>query len=209
MSIESRNGLFWPALDRVGYEAALSEVKDVHKAIAYIPNETRHRRVAIQAGGNCGVWAREIAPLFETVYTFEPDVLNFTCLVHNVPRANVIKMQACLGDKPGLVSLDVDPRNIGAHIVGGEGRIPTLRIDDLGLQACDFIQLDVEGYEGFALMGAEETLKKFGPVLMLELKGVGDRFNFPDADVLEYLSQFGYKIVERCNKNRDTILKRG
>ena len=132
MSIENRNGLFWPTADRECYEAVLSTVADVHKGLKHVKGK---KNVAIQAGGNCGIWARELAPIFDTVYTFEPDPTNFACLVHNAPRKNVIKFQACLGLDHVLVDLAVNPKNIGANYVSGPGRIPVLKIDDLALDA--------------------------------------------------------------------------
>lgn len=42
------------------------------------------------------------------------------------------------------------------------------RIDDLGLEECDLIHLDIEGYEEKALEGAIETIKKFKPTIVTE-----------------------------------------
>ena len=47
-------------------------------------------------------------------------------------------------------------------------QIPMLTIDSLKLNACDMIQLDVEGFEQFAISGAIETIKKFKPVIIAE-----------------------------------------
>ena len=47
----------------------------------------------------------------------------------------------------------------------GTGAIPVLSIDQLGLNNCDLIHLDIEGGEYDALMGAEHTIKRFGPLI--------------------------------------------
>ena len=41
-------------------------------------------------------------------------------------------------------------------------------IDDLKLEKLDFIKLDIEGYEQFAILGGLESIKKFKPVITLE-----------------------------------------
>jgi hypothetical protein len=50
----------------------------------------------------------------------------------------------------------------------GPGAIPVLSIDQLGLDNCDLIHLDIEGGEYDALMGAEQTIKQFRPLICLE-----------------------------------------
>ena len=52
-------------------------------------------------------------------------------------------------------------------MVGG-GVIPSLRVDDLGLEDLAFLKLDVKGYEERALRGAEEALLRFQPRRLLE-----------------------------------------
>ena len=42
------------------------------------------KKVVVQAGGNCGMQVVKFAEFFDTVYTFEPDPVNFHCLVNNL-----------------------------------------------------------------------------------------------------------------------------
>lgn len=114
-------------------------------------------KVMVQAGGNCGKQLIKFAEYFDTVYTFEPDPVNFHCLVNNLPYDNVIKFQCCLGNDHNMVSLTAFADSIGGFYVNDDpGRIPTIKIDDLNLPACDFLQIDVEGYEFNALQGAKK-----------------------------------------------------
>jgi FkbM family methyltransferase len=125
--------------------------------------------VVVQAGGNQGMYPCLFSQMFETVYTFEPDPLNFHCLVQNCQAPNIIKMQAALGDVHKMIGMrSCSDSNFGMHKVTAVGTIPQLRIDDLDLPSCGLIQLDIEGYEIFALRGAEETIKKFHPVIAVE-----------------------------------------
>ena len=74
------------------------------------------------------------------------------------------------------------------------GTTPTLRVDDLALSPCDFIQLDVEGYQLFALMGATETIKKFKPVISVEFDWAF-RYNVNVSDIKSFLANLGYEKV--------------
>jgi FkbM family methyltransferase len=122
--------------------------------------------VMVQAGGNCGQYVKQFSQRFETVYTFEPDPINFLCLTLNCNN-NVIKTQACVGNERKFVNINRG-HDSGAIHVSGQGNIPTVIIDDMNLPACDLIQLDIEGYEYFALLGAQRTIEQYHPLIMVE-----------------------------------------
>jgi len=122
--------------------------------------------VVVQAGGNCGQYVRQFSQRFDTVYTFEPDPTNFLCLTLNCGD-NVIKTQACVGNERKFVNTSKG-HDSGAIHVSGPGNLYTVIIDDMDLPACDLIQLDIEGYEYFALLGARRTIERYHPLLMLE-----------------------------------------
>lgn len=197
MSIEKRGDWWFPSRD-TEYLKVAADMRSLHLAMARV----QARNVAVQAGGCIGVWPRQLSAWFRAVYTFEPDPENFECLVKNLSGlTNVAKMQACLGAGWGPVGMQVSDANAGAGFVYGEGGIPDLRIDDLRLDACNLICLDVEGYELPALMGARETLRKFRPVVLCEEKGLGERYKF--GNVAEWLTEHGYKEVGR--EARDVV----
>jgi FkbM family methyltransferase len=160
----------------------------------------KDRRVCIQAGGYCGIFPRLFAQMFDMVYTFEPDPDNFYCLTLNCQNTNIIKNQAALGDTHEMVNVvrRVDSNRGMNVVVPNQGEaaiaIPTYRIDDLQLNACDLIMLDVEGYEKFILRGAEETIAKFKPVVVVE---------DTNMDIEELLFKHGY--TKRSTTHRDTI----
>ncbi len=199
-NIELIDGDYWPTDDKECRKSVMVTFKDADVALKIC----RGKKVVIQAGGNCGIWARYLSQHFETVYTFEPDITNFICLNLNVPEANVIRMQAALGAKSKPISILKAPGNVGAHRVGDTGGIPVIRIDDLRLEACDLIQLDVEGYEYFCLKGAIHTIDNFKPVIMIEDKGHHKKYGVEHKELTDLFDVLGY--VKYHKINRDLIM---
>jgi FkbM family methyltransferase len=188
--ISLKEGWYWPTKDLKCWNWLQNE-KDLPKQISDLAKE---KRVMIQAGGNCGYYTKYYSQIFETVYTFEPDEVNFQCLVMNLQGCNVYKQQACLGDKRSLVSITTSEKNVGAYAVDTKrrGHIPTLMIDDLGLDVCDLIHLDIEGWEFPALKGGIETIKRCRPVIVLEWMNHGDKFGYPNTDIQKWLNELDY-----------------
>ena len=141
---------------------------------------------------------KQYSNIFKTVYTFEPDWLNFYCLVKNCPEDNIIKSQACLGDSPNLVNLSVKDWSRGKSFIKGSGKYPVYLIDNLGLNECDLIHLDIEGYEYFALKGAINTIKKFKPTIVIEMwDQLESRFEENiNHKTNEFLYSLGYNYIE-------------
>lgn len=186
------SGLIWPRADRLTYPIVSHELGEIPRILEYCTN----KKVAVQAGGNCGLWPMELAKHFDQVFTFEPDPTNFYCLVGNTDSKNVRFFNAALGSRvsySGLLQME-GPTNPGATKLDGLGPYPVIPLDDLLIPECDLLQLDIEGYEYEALRGAETTIGFFKPVIVVELRGHGD-----DEMVRDQLKHLGYKFAERLN----------
>ena len=159
----------------------------------------------VQAGGAVGRWPIALAEMFEQVYTFEPDPLNFACLVRNAAALNILKYQAALGQSAELIHMEpMEADNAGAGEVIPGGRTPTITIDSLALTDVDFMQLDVEGSEEKVLRGAAKTIKRDRPVLMLEFGNVAQAIK---DSLAKYLEEIGYRHVG--NVSRDKVFVYG
>jgi len=121
---------------------------------------------------------------------------------------NVVPRFGALGAETKYVDLNFSPVNTGGHHILCEeaGKIPMYRIDDIVLDSCDAIVLDIEGQELNALHGAEETIEEFSPVLMLEVKDHIKKGGCTEAELTEYLGSIGYKKVG--GKAHDSIYTR-
>ena len=205
-------GTYWPKNDGDGVtpdEAAsnstcvylLGEFSDVPALIAnYVPV----KGVVLQAGGNCGIFPKKYAEMFQTVYTFEPDPVLFQCLTRNIDYRNVIKIQACLGNERKLVGTKNDHVSCGGtHIDERGGIIPTIFIDDLNLPRCDLIHLDIEGYELNALKGGINTIQRCKPVVVVEYFPPWlARFGTNVEEIESLLGSQGYSLVGEVKGDR-------
>jgi FkbM family methyltransferase len=206
---KSVNGFLWPEEDVDCARVVFDWLEHLDLALKHVKNFD----VAVQAGGNCGVWPKALGMKFGTVYTYEPEPRNFYCLAHNCWEDHIIKIQAALGDayeRPVALDYVAGERNLGAVAVGLDPlelqRFPVMCIDDLGLRNCDLIQLDIEGYEPLALKGAQATIQRCEPVIMVEDKGLSEKYGFPKGWSEDYalLTAMGYQITERAI--RDVVL---
>lgn len=197
-----RGGFWWPADDDWCWRVIHQELPDLDAAVAY----AKGRRLAVQAGGNVGVWAAHLARLFDTVDTVEPVAANYECLVRNVP-ANVRHGLAAFGSQQSFISMELVDGNAGAHHAKSGGDIRVITIDSLDLEACDLICLDVEGFEPQALLGAEQTIRKFRPVIQIEEKGHSDLyFGIQRGTSERWLLNLGLGYRVREKRRADVIL---
>ena len=153
-----------------------------------------NRRLAIDIGGHCGLWAMHLVKLFGHVHAFEPVKDHRDCFVLNVQSDNYTLYPYALGERDGRVSIKTRQGSSGDSFVvpGGSVEMKTLDFFDL---APDFIKLDCEGGELYALRGGEQTLKKHRPVICVEQKpGKGGNFGLKDTEAVDYLKGLGYTL---------------
>lgn len=184
--------------DSCCYDLTINQPNEPYKISAFVPN----KRIMIQAGGNVGFFTKQYSDIFELVYTFEPIPVLFHCLNKNIQKDNVFKYQACLGKTNECVSFGRKYlNNAGSQNVIGNGIIPTILIDDLNLPGCDLIQLDLEGYEFYALQGGIETIKKYKPVIVFEISWC-ERYGIKLDQIKNWLKNLGYLSVATVDANK-------
>jgi FkbM family methyltransferase len=196
------DGLYWPAADQETRAAVTSTLPDVHKFVQFCPK----RGIAVQAGGNVGVFPKELARHFKQVITFEPDAVNWECFQRNVTEPNIIGRKMALGDAPGRMAVEHNAFNPGASYLTAGNDVEVITLDSLDLEGCDLLQLDVEGFELKALKGAEATIRKYSPVIVLEQKGLGEKYGDSDSATTEWLTKIGYRKADAIH--RDVIYVR-
>jgi FkbM family methyltransferase len=215
----TRDGWLMPAaVNPKLFQQWLAEAEErIELALPFV----KERRCAVQAGGNLGYWPRLLAEKygFDMVLTFEPDPVNYECLEANACgmggwRGKVAHAMAALGDRIGPAPWSrASEHKPGWHKVAPNGCRPkyvsgTVWVDRLDNDApdyCDFLALDVEGYELEALKGAEQTIARCRPVVLFEdmgrsrFEGFRKRstvaYGNPPGAVQRWLAERGYREV--------------
>jgi len=185
------------------------------KAFEYVQDWRR----AIDLGANVGIFSRHFAEKFGEVWAIEPLRANIECLEKNVPNNVLIKKMA-VGDENREVSIYLTPKSLGGAFVFDHAEVgrpplkvidetlmevvPMVTLDSLELDHVGLFKLDIQGSEVIALRGAEQTLKRCRPVILIEEKPVGG----PDGSIehveiaTDLLVSFGYVPKERVGADR-------
>jgi len=207
-------GFRWPAYDTECAAVVFDSIPDLERAIGFC----QQKRTVIQAGGNCGVWARHLADVFSQVWTWEPDQLNYHCLAFNtVHRKNVFCVNAALGHAPACTTMNApEPNNCGALQLSEmtskdtyQKATPIETLDSYGkeqLGHVDLMYLDLEGYELHAIAGAVQLITRCQPIIAVEDKGLSERYGVARGDVLRYIQDtFNYEVCDQYA--RDYVLR--
>lgn len=176
----------------------------------------RQGMVFIDVGASEGLYSLFAAKRIEptgTVLACEPSHREFTRLQANLQLnhlRNVRALQIGLSNRSGEAMLRVAGyAHEGQNTLGDfvhtniecshMEQVALKRLDDLideeRLRQVDIIKLDVEGAEFSVIDGAQRTLAKFSPLLLLELLDAALRYQGSSVEeVLALLKSLGYEI---------------
>ena len=138
------------------------------------------------------------------VFAFEPERNNFNMLCANIALNNIHNIyayQQALGCSVGRIKVpEIDllkTQNFGGlSLLEKYDNSPFYEVslntvDEVKFTRLDFIKIDVEGMEKAVLEGAEETIKKYLPLLYVE----NDRQD-KSEELIRKLKSFGYVLYE-------------
>lgn len=177
--------------------------------MAALSNTPLNRRnSAVDVGAHVGLWSRILAGHFRTVHAFEPLAAHLECLHKNVgglPNVLVYGNFA-LGSIPhsrGLFRVTENSGNTRLSGLAEEGvvdqPVTVYRFDDLweqGNNPIDLMKIDVEGYELEVVRGAEQSIKRNKPTMVVEQKaGNAEVFGFRTGEVIDLLQSWGANIA--------------
>lgn len=208
-------GFWFPDNDRKCNPAIFNEVEKIDKLLKLSKYLNIPLNICIQAGANVGVFPITLSNYYREVYTFEPQEDNYLCLVKNISEHIVNNKlyvyNFALSDTEEEVGIQLDKQernNYGAFQIDESGKgIKTLLIDNLNLTDCNLIYLDIEGYEYKALKGAEKTILKYKPIIIIEnkpLNGSEVVYGKHISETVQLVKSFGYSEYDRWM--RDTVL---
>ena len=178
-----------------------------------LESQIQKGQTVLDIGANIGYFSLHLsACVGQTgkVYSFEPDPGNLMILMENLSSNNcdnVQVIQKALSSELGKVSLYRDEFNYGAHSLSSDnlaaGPKSEVEIEAMTLDSflrkegahVDWIKMDIEGAEGLVLKGAQETLRKDHPSILMEFWPAGlERMGTDPLALLENLIGHGYQV---------------
>jgi FkbM family methyltransferase len=166
--------------------------------------------VIIDAGANVGYFSLLFAKWLRgkgNVHAFEPFPETARRFGRNLELNQRLKPvvhlhRSALSDFIGKMGMSVpDQKNQGCNYLGdaGERDVEVTTVDAFcekeRLIRVNLIKVDVEGSEVALLRGAEQTIRRFRPVLMIEVNpSTLQRFGYTARDLIEAIGQYGYRM---------------
>jgi FkbM family methyltransferase len=179
----------------------LWSAKYLKKARALCPNPD----IVLDVGANIGQTAAYYADWAKEVWSFEPLPHLYDIVVENVNQnnqANVKVFNKAVGDVHTTLKMKSVASNDGASFVTtkdspGLVAVEAITLDSLTIpdgRRVDYIKMDIEGYEPMALLGAVNLIKKYRPIVQLEVvDGHLSRVDWDSVKVVKFMEALGYK----------------
>ena len=178
------------------------ELRGGDRELALLPFLAEAGRNSVDAGANKGVYTYWLQKCSRHVYAYEPNPKIFRILQRSVLGARVRLSRAALSDRSGEDVLFIPKRkrsysNQLASLrkdkfpgICMEVPVTTRCLDDEDVGNVGFIKIDVEGFERNVLLGARETIRRFRPVLLVEIEELhtGERIE----ETLDFVRGLGY-----------------
>jgi FkbM family methyltransferase len=215
--------------DLIGNYIKQSKVWEYHLYEIYSQMVTKDH-YCIDAGANLGFHSIQFGRLGKKVYSFEPQSYIYNQLCTNIlfnGLDDIIEAHKLgLGDKEEKKQMwNIEHENWvgnGAHNWGGRGLIQEgyggdrainneyreediiklVSLDSLEIPKCDFMKVDVQGYEFNLFKGGKNLIKKNTPILFLENPPSEEN----SKETKEYLAELGYEFYRLHIGNKEDCI---
>jgi FkbM family methyltransferase len=156
-------------------------------------------RVAVDIGVWYGPWTRALARHASVVHAFEPqpDLCRF---LRRVCEPNVVVHQLAMSDTIGVTELWTD---VGAPVLNGLGslehasdsttaiQVTTAPLDASDIHDIGLLKIDVEGHEVAVLRGADATIRRERPRIVIEIEQ--RHLDHPIFEIFRQIEAYGYR----------------
>lgn len=171
----------------------------VDDAIDHLSEISNGNSTAVDIGANRGLYTYPMRSVFDTVHAFEPIKEHVECLEHLGSSVNVHNV--ALSDEEGEAILHIPTKN-GSYFTGWsslepgeqeiyatceERSVKVSTLDSFNLEEVGLIKIDVEGHELTVLRGAESTIRRCKPHLLIEVWSKNRK------EVSDFFEEVGYK----------------
>ena len=197
------NYSFWVAYKQHQYnptflkDAGPGQEPQRETALKYVKNWN----TCIDVGSQFGFWTRPLLKKFKTVHCFEPNLLFRECFLKNIPLDNVTLHPYGLSNSKHTAHQSKD----GQVLSMKEGSVQCKTLDSFKFSNVDFIKIDVDGFEHQVLIGAKQTIKKFNPVINIEMKKM--KRSLTVFNCTNFLKKRGYRMAKRVKSDEVWVKK--
>lgn len=166
-------------------------------------------RNCIDIGSNIGVYTYFFSKLFKHVYAFEPikevsfrikllkNVTLYNCGLSNIKSTKYLNIYS----ENGMPNYALSSLNRNTQIFDKK-KIKLINLDTLKLQKIDLIKIDVEGHEYEVIQGSLDTIKKWKPILIIEIE---ERHSKKFYETINLIIDIGYDCYFLKNKKLVSI----
>lgn len=179
--------------------AGTYQLRKFQRTFPYIKN-FRH---AVDIGAHVGLWSRVLARCFTRLTAFEPMEHHRDCFKENVRSGQGCEIElypVALSSSEETLRFSITPESSGLTYakVADDGVGPQFvarTLDSFDLPPVDFLKIDCEGYEYFILKGAERTVRRDRPCVIVEQKpGKGSMYGLDDQEAVKLLQSWGAEL---------------
>ena len=175
------------------------QFRTIEACVSKIPKN--RRGIALDIGSHIGTWAYILMDNFDFVHCFEPIKIHQDCWRKNIDKYKNSKLYPmALGNKDDKIKMMYPEETtvatyVEGHNYNGKGKqilfdnIPMTTLDSFEFTDVDFIKIDVEGHQLEVIKGAEQTILKNKPYILVEDHSKG-------TPAFNYLKDhFGMRLV--------------
>lgn len=156
--------------------------------------------------GDHTIWYSERVGELGKVLAMEPNPDIFQVLVENCKlfkHKNVMVICAGLAHRYLNVTRVTKDANLGATYFLGDASAPFMfaDLDDQWKEKVDFIKMDIEGWEFYALVGAMTLIDRYHPVMLIEMNETAmARTKSSYSMIFEFLRlhDYSYRSLQEC-----------
>ena len=163
---------------------------------------------SVDIGSNTGHFTNMLSKISKKVYSFEPIVNLYRNQKYLFRNSNISIYNIALGSrkekKKFYIPHNNDPE---ASLIKKKNSLITTTLVDTGdrilkNKKVDFIKIDVEGTELNVIIGLKKIIKKYKPLIMIEIE---KRHNLNYIKVFKYLINLNYKIYYLNNRKLELL----
>lgn len=192
VQVRTPSGDFWTTLQGTDQDGrgVFAHLQAEHQWMNFFDpaEQVKPGDIVIDCGAHVGVFTDfALKQGAAKVISIEPEPTNVECLRRNFSReiasGRVVIVPKAVWSQDTKLEFTISAESSGmnsAVISTGTQKVlvPAARIDtlvtELKLPRIDYIKMDIEGAERHALAGAESTIRRYGPRLMLEMYHLPD-----------------------------------